>query len=433
MHPIRDMFHSIRIITSAVLTTVASTAVAQTLSLADAIELAKRNNGVVAAAFKDYEAARSAVVEARAAYFPTITPSYSWFEGDDGTGFARRTSGFSFDDLSVDARWLLLDGGQRQYNLARARNLADASELSALWTLRQTLFSVIQQYYDVLRATELLSVADAEVERTKQILDSIKKRVELGDLAAKEILQAEADYANAIVNQITRRNQVSTSSASLKAIIGWPGDQPLAELEAPETFEPTVADITMAEAIETGLAWRPDLQESKKRQAAGRYSLLTAEQNASIDWTLSLSYSKNWEPGDTYGRSLTFLVSFPLFDGGLSRERVRQSRLSLEAGNFRLQQQERNVRSEIEAVFLSWEQNHERLAASEAALKAAELNYKAATESQAVGAGTILEVTNARSALVIAETNYVQAVYDYLISEVQLKLVMGSPVPGEDR
>ncbi len=425
------MSQFIRIVTVASVVALALSGFADTLSLREAIELAKRNNGLVAAAFKDYESARSAVREARSAFFPTVTPAYSWFDGDDGTGFARRTSGFSLNDLSIDTRWLLLDAGQRQYNLARARNLADASEQSTLWTLRQTLFSVTQQYYDVLRATELMRVAASEIERTKQILDSIKKRVEVGDLAAKEILQAEADYANAIVNQIVRKNQVSTSTAALKAVIGWPSDEPMLELVPPESFEPTLSDLTLTDAVARGLESRPDLEDSRKRQQASRYSLLTAEQNASIDWTLSLSYAKNFEPGDTYGRALTFLISFPLFDGGFSRERVRQTKLGYEAGNLRLDQQARNVRSEIESVYLSWQQNHERLTASQAALRAAELNFKAATESQAAGAGTILEVTNARSALVTAETNYVQAVYDYLISEVQLKLVMGAPVPGE--
>lgn len=425
------MSHSIRTLTALCIAGLSLPAAAQKLSLQKAIELAKQNNGVVAAAFKDLEAAQSAVREAYSAYFPSIIPSYTRSDSGEGTGFLNRTGGLTFRDLSAEANWLLIDGGQRQYNVARARNLASAAELSALWTLRQTLFSVVQEFYDVLRATELLRVADAEIERTKQILDSIRKRVEVGDLPAKDILQAEADYANAVVNQIVRKNQMSTSSASLKAIIGWPADTPLAELEEPEEIQPTLEPMELEEAMASGLAYRPDLEESRKRQAAGRYNLLTAKRNASLDWALSLKYTKMFDPDDEYGRTLTFSVSFPLFDGGLARERVRQSKLSLEAGDLRLQQQIRNARSEIEAVFLTWQQNHERLAASEAALKAAELSYKAASESHALGAATILEVTNARSALVTAETNYVQAIFDYLIGEINLKLVTGQAMPGE--
>lgn len=425
------MSHSIRTLAAICLTGFAVAAHPQTLSLQQAIELAKQSNGVVAAAVKELLAAQAAVREAYSAYFPTIIPSYTWSDTEEGTGFLNRTGNLTFRDLSADANWLLVDGGQRQYNLARSKNLASAAELSATWTLRQTLFAVVQQYYDVLRATELLRVADAEVERTKQILDSIRKRVELGDLPAKDILQAEADYANAVVNQIVRKNQMITASASLKAIIGWPPDTPLAQLEKPESLEPTIEPMQLEQAIENGLAYRPDLEQARKRQAASRYNLLTAERNASFDWELSLRYTKGFDPDDEYGRTLRFTLSFPLFDGGFSRERVRQAKLALEAGELRLQQQIRDARSEIEAAFLSWQQNHERLAAAETALKAAELNYKAASESQALGAASILEVTNARTALVTAETNYIQAVFDYLISEVNLKLVTGRKLPGE--
>jgi outer membrane protein TolC len=71
------------------------------------------------------------------------------------------------------------------------------------------------------------------------------------------------------------------------------------------------------------------------------------------------------------------------------------------------------------------------LDASDLALKAAQENFNAASESQSLGAGTIIEVTAAQLALVTAETNRVQALYDYLISEMELKLVTGAPLPGE--
>jgi outer membrane protein len=409
-------------------------AASQELTLADALVRAREFNGTVAAAYKDYLSAKSAERAALGAYYPSITPEYRYVDSRSRlAGFS--TTSMSEGEAGIGANWLLLDGGQRQYAYARAQNLAEAAKLGSLWTLRQILFSVTSQYCDALRAQELQRVADQEVVRTRQILDAVKARVEVGDVARKEILQAEADLANAVVQQLTAGNQVRTTEASLKATIGWPTETPLPSLQPVENVEMRPEDVALASLIAQGISTRPDLEQSRRQQRAGRYNVLTAERNASVDWTLNFNYSRSWdgEGDDGFNRSLTFLISFPLFDGGISRENARQSKLSFEAGNLRLEQQFREARSEIEAAFLTWKQNRERLVASEAALRAARLNFQAASESQAAGAGSILEVTNARSALITAETNFVQAFYDYFISDVQLRLVTGEAMPGESR
>lgn len=333
--------------------------------------------------------------------------------------------------MAVGTSWLVLDGGQRSFSLARARNLADAAQFGAVSTLRTILFTVTQQFFDALRSQELLRVADAQVRRAQETLDVTKKQVEVGQVARKDILQAEADLANSVVQQITARNLVNTSSANLKASMGWEPARPLPVLVAPEEPETPPAPPTLEEAIESGLAHRPDLEGARKRLQADRYTVLTAARRSSFDWELTFNYSKNFEPEDADNRNLQFLVTYPLFDAGASREALRQTEFTYKANQELLEQQVRDARSEIEAVYLSWHQNLERLSASEKALLAAQENFKAASESQSEGVASILDVTNAQISLVTAETNYVQALYDFYISDAELRLVTGRPLLGE--
>ncbi|MCH8274436.1 MAG: TolC family protein [Armatimonadetes bacterium] len=408
-------------------------AVADGLTLDQAIQRAKQYNGTVAAAERSYLSARSSVAQANAAFFPTVSPQYRFLDSEQTFAGGFTTVGrLTFHQVSVGANWLVLDGGQRNNSLRRSRRLAQASKNSTLWTRRQVLFTVVRQFYDALRSQELLKVADAQVDRARQTLEVTKTQVEVGEAAEKDTLQAEADLANAIVQQIIARNQVTTSEASLKATIGWPGDESLPSLEVPPAPERLVVARTLGEAVERGLENRPDLKDSRKRLEADRFNVLTAQRNAGIDWQLNVNYSRNFEPDTTQNRNITFLMTYPLFDAGRTRETVRQVRLGYESSELLLAQQVRDVRSEIESVFLTWEQNQERLAASEVALRAAQLNYQAATESQQAGVSSILDVTNAQVSLVTAETNYVQAVYDFYIADTQLRLVIGEPLPGEE-
>ena len=405
---------------------------AESLSLEEALIQARKSNGIIASAFKNYEMARSSVAQANSAFFPTVTPQYRFVDqkqtfagGFTGTGV------LNFHQVSVSANWLVLDAGQRNFTLSRSRRLADASLNSTLWTLRQTLFIVASQFYNVLRTRELLKVAEAQEQRAKQVLEITEAQVEIGLVAQKEVLQAKADLANAVVQVMTVKNQVTTAEAGLKASIGWNLEKPLPELEPPP--EPRVHEEveSLEELIQDGLSKRPDLMDSRLRADAERFNVMLAERQASLDWVLRLDYTRNFEPTNTDNRSLTFIMSFPLFDGGFGREVVRRAKLQQDSSNILLEQHLRDARSEIESAYLTFLQNGQVLIASQAAVEAARLNFQAATESQAAGVSSIAEVTNARVALITAETNHVDAVYTYYISELYLMLVTGESLPGE--
>ena len=64
-------------------------------------------------------------------------------------------------------------------------------------------------------------------------------------------------------------------------------------------------------------------------------------------------------------------------------------------------------------------------------MEAAQLNYEAATESQKEGINDLIAVLTAQVSLVTAESNYIEATFDYYVSDVNLRLVTGKPMPGE--
>jgi outer membrane protein len=400
----------------------------QGLTLDQAIEYAKAHNGRIAASQFDVLIADSDVRAALSTFWPRVTPQYRFVDTRNSIGMAGTSD--NFHDLGVSSTWQILDGGQRQYDVARSKNSAQATVYDASDTLRQTIFSVTQQFFEVLRSTELFRVADAQVVRAQQTLDATKVQVELGSTPAKDILQAQADRANSQVALITAQNSINFSAAALKALIGWGGrDLPDLVQPAPEFQELNISGLD--EAIERGLANRPDLLATKKRLDAQRYSLLTAQREAGLDWSLNLSHALSLKPDEGQNRNLTFALTYPLFDGGLSKENLNRSRYALESQRVLREQQLKDAISEIESVYRSRELNRLRLDASQVALAAAKENFTAASESQNEGASTVFDVTNAQITLVTAETNYVQALYDYYISDAELRLVTGEPMLGE--
>lgn len=404
-----------------------------TFTLEEALAMARTRNGVIRVAFLSYESARRNVVLAEGAYLPTLGASFRYDVDRQNfqTGNPGGSQSTTGSRMSLDAGWTLFDTGERQWNLAGARRDAEAAQANALQTLRQTLFTVHQDYFDAIRTQELMAVQAAQLKRSETILDQTKVRVETGDAPRKDILQAEADFLNAKASFLQSRNRVTTALATLKASVGWdgPGELPtLAEPAHPELPAPT---FTLEQAIVEGLAARADLRARRKRVESRRVDLQLAKIAAGVTWTLDGVASKSFAPDVSDRVGLVFRASLPILDGYSSRETIRLRQIALESEEQSLLQDERDAKAQIESAYKEFEQNRAILAAAKAALEAARLNFQAAEESQKLGAGDLIDVLTAQVSLATAESNHVQAVYDLLTAEVRLRLVLGRPVPGE--
>jgi outer membrane protein len=403
------------------------------LTLEQALKLARERNGAVMAAQFDVEAARQRVNQARSAFLPTITPSYRYNSGrtqiDTGTGtqFLQNEGGSSL----VRADWRLFDSGERMFSMRASRSSLAAQEFSTQQTLRSTLFSVTQQYYEALRSQELLKVAEAQVTRTLDIKNQILARIEAKDAADVERYQAEADYQNARVRALVAKNEVSNSAATLKGTIGLDATQPLPGLVA----EAQITEVKITDDLKSlyteGLTNRADLQARRESLDSLGFSRARARREAGLSFGLDARFDQHVTPRSLEDRALTLNLSYPLFDGGQRRAVVRELDQNIQADRAALVQAERTVRAEIEAAFAAFDQNGDRLEAAKVAVEAARKNFEAADASQKAGAYDLLQVSAAQLSLVTAESNYIEAIYDYRISEARLQLVTGRPVPGE--
>ncbi|HLK14483.1 MAG TPA: TolC family protein, partial [Fimbriimonadaceae bacterium] len=292
-------------------------------------------------------------------------------------------------------------------------------------------FNVQNQYFETLRASELEKVSRTEVERAQTIFDQTEEQVKVGKTAAKDVLQAKADLANAKVTELQSRNTSATDAATLKSLIGLPSGEPLPVLPAYPMPDTSLVPNDLNKVLADGIANRPDLQAQRETIRSLQFTARSLSLQAGLTVTLDASFGASYSPNYNENRFLTFTMTYPVFDGGASRAAARGANYNVRSAQQTLEQSERDARAQIESAFVQLRQNVERLAAAKDAYTAALENYNAASESQRLGASTIIDVLTANVSLVTAESNQIQAVYDYYISEVQLKLATGAPLLGE--
>lgn len=408
---------------------------APTISVDEAISLAKARNGQALAALADLDAAKANKNIAAAGFLPTLTPRYQYSTGRTnlytGVGGGSQRLNNRQATAEITAAWRLWDSGERSLNLKIASRSLDAEEFGARDTVRGVLFAVERDFYEALRAQELLLVQEAQTARAKMILEQTELRVEVGDSAPKDILQARADYLNAEVSKLTSVSRTYTTKATLKASVGWDDKVQLPALAPVEKSWDTTELPPLSDVIAKGLVKRPDLASQRKQVEGSRFNVQLAELDAGVQMSLDVTANRAFGDDVSNRGQLLFEATIPLFDGRRSREAVRARRATQVAAEARYVQSERNARSEIESAYTELEQARQRMAVADAAYLAAKTNFDAAIEAQRLGAGTLLDVLTAQVSLVTAESNRVETFFDLRIADSRLKLVTGQPLRGE--
>ena len=115
----------------------------------------------------------------------------------------------------------------------------------------------------------------------------------------------------------------------------------------------------------------------------------------------------------------------PLFTGYRISSQVEQARIGQLQTRTRFEELKANVRAEIEVRLLNFRESQKRIDVQTKTISVAERSYKISLLRFKEGIGSRLELTDAELQLNKAKTNYLQAVYDYLVASVQLEKALG--------
>jgi len=118
-------------------------------------------------------------------------------------------------------------------------------------------------------------------------------------------------------------------------------------------------------------------------------------------------------------------VTLPLFEGGRISAKVREEFSALAAAQERLRKLNLQVRQEVETAILDVDSSSERVKATEKAIEQARESLRIETLKYNLGAGTVTDVLDAQTALLVTETTYYRALADFRTALARLQLAVG--------
>ncbi len=409
-------------------------------NLLQAYDEARVQDQTFAAAQATYRAAVEALPQGRAGLLPTIGLSASAQRNNldtqyvpglpKGMPLVTGTQAFGSHGYA-----LTLD--QPLFNVAKyaryqASKYAVAQAQTTLAIAEQELMvRVAAAYFAVLQAQDDVAFAKAQMKALAGERAQAERRFRVGTATIVDTREAEARYDAVAAQELAAEDALQVKRYALETIIG----------HAPSTLAPLGAGLPlglprpnrMAAWVSAARTQNLTLQtrELQSRIAAEDVARAKGGNDPTLDLVASDGYTYAGATPFGVGEKLRAQaigveLNLPIFEGGLVSSRIRQAQATQDAAQDQVRQAAREVALETRQAFLGVTDGAAQVRAARLAVLSAKSSLDATALGLKVGVRTNVDLLNAQQAYFDARRNLSEARYAYILSELKLRLAVGT-------
>jgi outer membrane protein len=365
----------------------------------------------------------------------------------------------------------VLWSGFAQYNTIKANQFQYLSSAENYLQQKNDLaLNVATTYINVIFSDEILQIAKAQYIITQEQLERTKKLADAGTLAKSAVYDLQAQLANEEVNVTSADNNYQIAMLTLKQLlnldtlnnfnISRPNldmmNNELANLSVQNIYETALKNQhSIKSANYNLLAAEKNLAAAKGRvsptlSATGSVGTGTSELDKNIDniniigveqapyitqsgeaiftpkteiVTSKKSFSDQFS--DNVNKSFGFTLSVPLFNGLQTVTGVKNAQLNALNAKYTQDLTEQNLYKTIAQAYANSKAALNKYNATKLSVEASEQSFFYAQQKYNVGAISTFDYNNAKTRLQSAQSNLVQAKYDYVFKLKVLDFYQG--------
>ncbi len=320
--------------------------------------------------------------------------------------------------------------------LWKSLDLSDSQILQSVETARKSRLNLINQvksaYYALLLAKDSHKVILDNYDNAKVTHEIYTKQHELGAASEYDVLRTSVAVKN--VEPELLQAEISIKQAKLQIAI-------LMGMDAAIPFEPstTLADyektmyndvLSINRSIEQNSDLKMlDIQTQSLKNVLDVQKMAwypTLALTANYNWT-SMSDGnpfKNfrWSPYSTVGLSL----SIPIFQGGQRYTKIKQAEIQVNEMHWQRENLVRSINMQVDLAIDNINKNVKQIASSAESVKQADKAHDIMEKSFKIGAASYLDLRDSELALTRSRLAYYQSIYNYLIANCDLELLLGN-------
>lgn len=424
---------------------------AKRISVAEAVNLGLANHPQIHLAELETQRAEQRAKEAAGLRLPTVSAGGTYTRNLKApvfffpqVGVDPNTGGLLLGDKLVPIRaaannaWggnvtveMPLFNGQIASGIAAARAGQTAAAAQTATARAELAAGIRNAYYGVLIAQAGGRLTEETLRRADQALAETRSLFRRGMAADADTLRAFVARENVRPSLSRSQAAVRTATLQLTHLMGL-DETTSFELADSLTYQsqplPDVADAT-----EQAQARRPELAQLRAQQVAaqamtraekGRFlpSLGLASQLQVQDQANDFRFSNYRWPVSSY---VGVQLSVPIFNGFRTQARVQQALIQERQVEQQLVQQARQLRVEVALAHAALTEAHKRVEMQATTIRAAARSYQLTQRRYQQGIARFADLSDAELALRQAQTNRLQAIYDYLVAQTEYARAAG--------
>ena len=463
-----------------------------TLTLDEALSLARQNNPTFLTTANERRSADAQVRQAYSALLPSSNAQfYTGYQQSGQVFVSGSTLPINSDQLQsqyyLGLNYRINAGTLVQPRAARANRVAaDADITGAVETLRS---NVTQQYITALRAEANAALQDTLVLVQRANLELAKARVAVGADNILAVRRAEVTLGQAEVQALTAHN---TEAVEKVRLFQQMGVQPPNGVHLTTTFAVAKPAFSLDSVLDLARLQNPAVRALRERETAAGWNVRVAQSaytptlSLQTGWSgTSFQYTNSDYPVQSIstrlegqfascmtqdsirtaigmsslacnnGRfaltpdqaaqiraenkqfpfkfqraPLTFsaTLSIPIFDNFNREQRVEQAQVDRDNARLNVKARELQMTADVTQSYLNLMTAARTVELQEVNAQKAREELTYAQERYRVGAATFLDVTTASGAFVQAQVDRINAIYDYHRSFAALEAAVGRPL-----
>lgn len=430
--------------------------------LQQCIDFAQKNNIAIKQAELNTQINKNNATQSKAAILPTVNAG-AQHTYNFGRTIDRYTNTFANTQVLSQNFYLssnvVLWSGFAQYNNIKANQYQYLSSTESYLQQRNDLaLNVATAYINVIFSDEILQISKAQFKITQEQLDRTEKLANAGTLAKSAVYDLKAQLANEEVNVTSADNNYQIAMLTLKQLLN---------LDTLNNFNIVKPNVDILNN-ELGMTSVQNIYETALKNQhsikSSQYNLLAAEKNLAVargrmsptlsatgslgtgtsgldkridkinfvgydttavttsgDFVLSpktqvVTSDKPFADQfkDNVNKSIGLTLTVPIFNGLQTYTNVKNAKLNALNAKYSQDLTEQNLYKTIAQAYANAKAALNKYSANKASVEAAEQSFQFAQQKYNVGAISTFDYNNAKTRLQSAQSNLVQAKYDYV-------------------
>ncbi|MDY0216422.1 MAG: TolC family protein [Bacteroidales bacterium] len=427
----------------------------QSWSLEQCIEYGKQNNLKIKQEQYNIQLSELNLKGNKASQIPSLNGNASQ-NFNFGRTVDRFTNEFTTDMVMSNYFYLssnikLFDGFQTLNTIKRSKIEYEASVLNLKIIENDISMKIALAYLQILYNIELVQILQQQHEITLKEIERTETRIKLGSTSNTELLNLEAQSATELYQIFKIKVDIEMSYLNLTQILNIPSHKGFRITIPSTSIEKNSTLISIDFILEYALKNHPEIKKSELQIESAKKSYSIAKgaysPSLSLGANSSTGFSKaSMQMTNTDNNTILEIIPFkeqinrnfyysiginmtiPIFNSMQTKYNIEKSKITIYQANNLLQQNESNLIKLINQNYYDAQLALEKYYSAQKQLNYLLSFFKVSEEKFALQKISYLEYQDAKTKFQTAESELLQAKFEYIFKKIILDFYIGKPI-----